>query len=78
LRGVVIVPSLHVPPAFYELPSVVGAITFYAAVPLYAEEMQLAHDQGARFLFEKLIDNDVRDLVDLKRRNVARKRFGWF
>jgi hypothetical protein len=78
LCGTVIVPSLHVPPAFYQLSSAVGAITFYAAVPLYAEEMQLAQDKGSRFLFEKLIDHDVRDLVDLKRRNVARKRFGWF
>ena len=76
--GVVIAPSLHVPPSFYELTSRVGAITFYAVVPLYLEEMQLAETQGARFLLEKLIDNEVRDLVDLKRRKVAKKRFGLF
>ena len=78
LCGVVIVPSLHVPPPFYQLASSAGTITFYAAVPLYAEEMQLARDQGSRVLFEKLIDHDVRDLVDMKRRNVAKKRFGFF
>lgn len=78
LCGVVIVPSLHVPPAFYQLDSSAGTITFYSAVPLYAEEMQLARDKGSRALFESLIDHDVRDLVEMKRRNVAKKRFGWF
>jgi hypothetical protein len=78
LCGFVIVPSLHVPPSFYQLESRVGDVTFYAAVPLYAEEMQLARDKGARALFESLIDHDVRDLIDMKRRNVAKKRFGFF
>lgn len=78
LCGVVIVPSLHVPPSFYQLDATVGTITFYAAVPLYAEEMQLALEKGSRVLFEKLLDHDIRDRVDLKRRNVAKKRFGLF
>jgi hypothetical protein len=78
LCGVVIVPSLHVPPPFYQLASAIGAVTYYSAVPLYAEEMQLARERGSKVLFEKLIDHEVRDLVDPKRRNVAKKRFGLF
>jgi hypothetical protein len=76
--GFVIVPSLHVPPSFYQLRSRMGDVVFFSAVPLYAEEMQLAHEQGTTTLFEKMLDRDVRDLVDMKRRNVAKKRFGWF
>lgn len=78
LCGFVIVPSLHVPPAFYELRTRAADVTFYAAVPLYYEEMQLAHEKSAKLLFERLLDHEVRDLVDVKRRNVARKRFGFF
>lgn len=78
LCGFVIVPSLHVPPSFYQLKTRVGEIVFFSAVPLYAEEMQLARERGASSLFEKLLDHDVRDLVDMKRRNVAKKRFLWF
>lgn len=78
LCGVVIVPSLHVPLSFYELSTQAGGIAFFAAVPLYKEEMELAQNKSAQFLFEKLLDHEVRDLVDLKRRNVAKKRFGLF
>lgn len=78
LCGFVIVPSLHVPPSFYQLRTRIGDVVFFAAVPLYAEEMQLAREQGSSALFEKLLDHDVRDLVDMKRRNVAKKRFGFF
>jgi len=76
--GIVIVPSLLVPQDFFELKLAARTITFFGVVPLYKEEMQLKVEQGAAALFEKLIDGGVKDLIDPSRRNVAKKRFGFF
>jgi|HigsolmetaAR201D_1030396.scaffolds.fasta_scaffold03560_5 hypothetical protein len=73
-----IVPSLLVPTDFYELRSERGTIVFYAVVPLYREELELARTNGTDALFTRLIDRDVNDVVDPARRNVARKRFWLF
>jgi hypothetical protein len=78
LCGAIIVPSLLVPEAFFELKIAAHTITFFSVVPLYKEEMQLKVAQGADALFGKLIDAGIKDLVDPGRRNVAKKRFGLF
>jgi Suppressor of fused protein (SUFU) len=76
--GAVIVPSLLVPPDFYELKIAAHSIQFFSVLPLFAEELALKDAKGTNHLFDKLLDADVRDFVDLKRRNVAKKRFGLF
>ena len=53
-------------------------ITFFAVVPLYAEEMNLKLRLGAGKLVEKFDSMGVSDIVDPSRRNVAKKRFGIF
>jgi len=78
LAGAVIVPSLLVPQDFYELKIAAHAIAFFCLLPLYKEEMQLARDKGVNHLFETLLDAGVKDFVDPSRRNVAKKRFGFF
>jgi hypothetical protein len=78
LSGAVIVPSLLVPPDFYELKIAAHSIQFFSVLPLYAEELALKDAKGTNHLFEKLLDADVRDFVDPNRRNVAKKRFGLF
>ena len=75
LCAVLIVPSLLVPTEFYQLDTDSKRIGFYAAVPLYKEEWQLGTKQGAKALMERIVDRDVNDVVELKRRNVARSRF---
>lgn len=74
LCAVLIVPSLLVPTAFYQLEADNKRIGFYAAVPLYKEEWQLGHEQGTKVLMERIVDRDVNDVVELKRKNVARSR----
>jgi hypothetical protein len=73
-----IVPSLLVPTAFYELKTPADAsIVFYAVVPIYNEEYELGRTAGTDALFRRLIDRDFNDVVDPGRRNAAKKRF-WF
>jgi hypothetical protein len=79
LCGVIIAPSLLVPIAFYQTNLDGERVAFYSAIPLYNEELQLQTREGMAALLERLVQNDVNDVVDLKRRNVAKKkRFGTF
>jgi Suppressor of fused protein (SUFU) len=79
LCGVIIAPSLLVPVAFYQLNVEEGSVTFYAAIPLYSEEMELHAREGMAALLERLLHKDINDVIDVKRRNVAKqKRFGFF
>jgi hypothetical protein len=79
LCGVIIAPSLLVPIAFYQTNLDGERVAFYSAIPLYNEELQLQAREGMAALLERLVQNDINDVVDLKRRNVAKKkRFGIF
>ena len=79
LCGVIIAPSLLVPVSFYETNIDGERVAFYGAIPLYREELELQAREGMAALLERLVQNDINDVVDLKRRNVAKKkRFGFF
>jgi hypothetical protein len=79
LCGVIIAPSLLVPVAFYELDIDGERVAFYSVIPLYREELELHARAGMAALLERLLHNDINDVVYLKRKNVARKkRFGFF
>jgi hypothetical protein len=79
LCGVIIAPSLMVPVGFYELNVDGERVAFYAAIPLYREELDLKQSKGMEVLLGKLLEKDINDIVYLKRRNVAKKkRFGLF
>ena len=79
LCGVIVAPSLLVPVAFYELNIDGERIAFYSAIPLYLEELELHAREGMAALLERLLHNDINDVVYLKRKNVAKKkRFGLF
>ena len=79
LCGVIIAPSLLVPVAFYELDIDGERVAFYSVIPLYREELELHARAGMAALLERLLNNDINDVVFLKRKNVARKkRFGFF
>ena len=50
----------------------------YAFVPLNREEMDLKLHKGSDVLLDKFDAHHINDVIDPKRRNVARKRFGIF
>jgi hypothetical protein len=79
LCGAVLGPPILAPDGFAclqvtpEMP-----IHFLAVYPVYAGEMKLKLDRGAEALFERLDQAGVNELLDPKRKNVAKKRFGLF
>lgn len=74
LCGVIVAPSLFVPPEFYELRAGDRTIVFYGAIPVYAQELALRQEQGMEALLGKLLDHGIQDVIDLRRRNVARRK----
>jgi hypothetical protein len=79
LCGAVIVPSLLVPQEFYELKAGSHSIAFFSVMPLYKEEIELKQARGVNQLFETLLDAGVKDFVDPRRKNVARRKWlGFF
>lgn len=79
LCGALIVPSITVPDEFHQLRiHEHKEITFFAVVPLYAEEMTLKLREGSEKLLDKFTQMDINDIVDPSRRNVAKKRFDIF
>lgn len=74
LCGVIVAPSLFVPPEFYELRVGDRAIAIFGAIPLYKEEIALGQEQGMEALLAKLLDHGIQDVIDPRRRNVARKK----
>jgi hypothetical protein len=78
LCGVIIAPSLLVPVAFYELNIAGERVAFYSAIPLYREELELRQREGMEALLGRLLQKDINDVVEPRRRNVAKKRFGFF
>jgi hypothetical protein len=79
LCGVIVAPSLLVPVSFYELDIDGERVAFYSAIPLYREELELQAREGMAALLGLLLHNDINDVVDVKRKNVAKKKlFGLF
>ncbi|HMN43079.1 MAG TPA: suppressor of fused domain protein [Povalibacter sp.] len=78
LCAVIIAPSLLVQKEFYALDTGRHHIEFYAAIPLYREELDAHAEHGMEFLLTRMLEHRVNDLVDVKRRNVMKKRFGLF
>ncbi|MFC4310110.1 suppressor of fused domain protein [Steroidobacter flavus] len=79
LCGAMILLSMTVPDDFHRLRIDANKeITFFSVVPLYDEEMNLKLRAGSDELLDKFDRMRVTDVVDLSRRNVAKKRFGIF
>jgi hypothetical protein len=79
LCGALVMPSLLVPRDFHTLQiNQEKEIFFFAVYPLYAEEMELKMRSGLDALLERFDQAKIKDLIDIGRENVARKRFGLF
>lgn len=76
LNGAIILPPVSVPDEFHRLRiNDAKEIAFYAVVPLYEEEMQLKLKSGSDKLLDRFSRAGIDDIVDPRRRNVAKKRF---
>lgn len=65
------------PHAFFTLHMEPGKdVHFFTLIPLYAEEMNLKLTQGTEALLEKLAQAGVNEIVQLDRKNAAKKK--WF
>jgi hypothetical protein len=79
LNGIIILPSVNVPSDFYHLDiDEDKRIEFFSIVPLYEEEMNLKLEKGSDYLLDKFDKYAVTDIVDPKRKNLAKKWLGIF
>lgn len=72
-------PPVLAPPEFFKCqvtPEM--AVNFFAILPLYFEETELKLEKGAEELFDRFDRAGISELVNLKRKNVAKKLFGLF
>lgn len=76
LCGAIIAPSLLVPRHFYELTVGTRQIAIFSVIPIYREEMELKAREGMEALLALMVEHDVNDLIDPRRRNVVKKFFG--
>ncbi len=79
LMGALLLPSLFAPVEFRAL--VMGpekSVQFLSIWTLYEEEMNYKLRKGAEALVDRFEKYQIDDRVQLKRRNVAKKRFGIF
>ena len=79
LDGVILLTPSQVPSEFLSLEiSQNKKIEFLAIVPLYSEEMEFKLRKGSSALLDKLIENQINDIIFIDRKNVAKKHFGIF
>lgn len=77
--GFILAQPFHAPQEFHELSlEDGGTIWMWALYPLYREEIDYKLKHGADALLERLHDAGVTEIIDIGRRNVCRKRFGFF
>lgn len=53
-------------------------VHFFSLVPIYGEEMDFKLRKGAQPLIELLLRSGVNEVINPKRKNVCKKRFGFF
>ena len=76
--GWLLFPPALAPEEFHELK--VGpekTIYFFSLYPLYDAEMKLKLNKGTEELINRMADNDICEMIELGRKNVAKKKF-WF
>jgi hypothetical protein len=78
LCGALVAPSILSPKEFGLLELDDVTIEFLSVIPLYREEIDLKKRFGADVLLKKLEKNQITELIDPQRKNVAKKRFGLF
>ena len=76
--GGIVLPPFGLPPEFFQLQTQQGVkILFYHLIPIYREEMDLKLRKGSKALEELFQKHDIDFVLDLERKNVAKKK-AWF
>lgn len=78
LNTALLLPTTVFDDSFRELKLDNKTIHFYTLIPLYSEEVTLKLRKGVEALYDKFDQHGVNDIVDVNRKNTARKRFGLF
>lgn len=79
LCGAIVLPSVSVPGEFHELRIDPGkTIHFMSLVPLYEDEMNFKLRKGSDELLDRFDRHRISDIIAIDRKNVCRKRFGFF
>ncbi len=79
LNGVIVLPSVTVPDEFHNLYiDNEKTIEFFSIVPLYKEEMNFKLSKGSDALLDKFDKHELTDIIEINRKNLAKKRFGIF
>ena len=79
LNGAIILPPLNVPDKFRALKIDAGKeIHFFTFMPLYQEEMDLKLKKGSDELLNRFDKHGIDDIIDINRKNVAKKFLGIF
>lgn len=79
LSGIIVLPSVNVPDDFHSLAiNENKTIEFFSVVPLYDEEMNLKLRNGSSVLLERFDKHGISDIIDIERKNVAKKFLGIF
>ena len=71
-----IVPAVNLPGDFYRSTvSDAKEVRFFGVMPLYQEEIDYKLRKGTAALLERFDSADITELLDPKRKNVAKKRW---
>lgn len=77
--GVIVLPSALADEDFWQLKvNADKTVEFFALMPLFAEEMNHKLTKGTESLLDRFDKHGILDLVDPNRKNVCKKRFGFF
>lgn len=77
--GAIVLPPVGTPADFEELELQGGkVVNFYSVVPLLDDEMEFKLKAGTNALLEKFDKRGISDSVDIKRKSVLAKRFGFW
>jgi len=74
--GVILAPPVTVPKEFLTLKcSPEKNVHFFSVIPLYQEEMDLKLNKGADPLYDLFDKNGINEIVNVNRKNVAKKKW---
>ncbi|NRA68768.1 MAG: suppressor of fused domain protein [Pseudobacteriovorax sp.] len=77
LNGIILLPNVMEDEGFSQLEiKDKKTIEFLSIVPLYTEEMNLKLRKGSSELIDLFIKHGFSNIIDVNRKNVAKKRFG--
>lgn len=77
--GAILAKPILAPEGFHTL-NVGGnkEIAFFSVIPLHPEEMEMKLKSGAGSLLQRFAARGMTDLIDIRRADVTKKRFGFF